>query len=54
MYNRISIIGSSGSGKSTLATILSNKFGLPAIHLDSINFNSNWEKSIKLQEIILF
>lgn len=44
MYNRISIIGGSGSGKSTLATILSNKFGLPAIHLDSINFNSNWEK----------
>lgn len=44
MYNRISIIGGSGSGKSTLATILSNKFGLPAIHLDSINFNSNWEE----------
>lgn len=44
MYNRISIIGGSGSGKSTLATILSNKFGLPAIHLDSINFNSNWKK----------
>ena len=44
MYNRISIIGGSGSGKSTLATILSNKFGLPAIHLDSINFNSNWKE----------
>lgn len=44
MYNRISIIGGSGSGKSTLATILSNKFGLPTIHLDSINFNSNWEE----------
>lgn len=42
MYNRISIIGGSGSGKSTLSTILSKELNLPAIHLDGINFNSNW------------
>lgn len=42
MYNRISIVGGSGSGKSTLANILSKKLNLPAIHLDSINFDSNW------------
>ncbi len=42
MYNRISIIGGSGSGKSTLATLLSKELQIPAIHLDSINFNENW------------
>ena len=44
MYNRISILGGSGSGKSTLCTILSNELGLPAIHLDAINFNPDWEE----------
>lgn len=42
MYNRISIIGGSGSGKSTLTTLLSKDLQIPAIHLDSINFNENW------------
>ena len=42
MYNRISIVGGSGSGKSTLCSILSKELNLPAIHLDSINYNSNW------------
>lgn len=42
MYNRISIVGGSGSGKSTLCNILSKELNLPAIHLDAINFNSNW------------
>lgn len=42
MYNRISIVGGSGSGKSTLCNILSKELNLPAIHLDGINFNSNW------------
>ena len=42
MYNRISIVGGSGSGKSTLCDILSEKFSLPAVHLDSINFKPNW------------
>ena len=49
MYNRISIIGGSGSGKSTLSTILSQELGLPAVHLDAINFNPNW-KEIDKQE----
>lgn len=42
MYNRISIVGGSGSGKSTLCNILSKELNLPAIHLDAINFNSDW------------
>ena len=42
MYNRISIVGGSGSGKSTLCNILSQELNLPAIHLDGINYTSNW------------
>ncbi len=42
MYNRISIVGGSGSGKSALCNILSKELNLPVIHLDAINFNSNW------------
>lgn len=42
MYNRISIVGGSGSGKSTLANVLSKELKLPAVHIDAINFNSNW------------
>ncbi len=42
MYHRISIVGGSGSGKSTLANLLSKELNLPAIHLDGINFKSNW------------
>lgn len=42
MYNRISIVGGSGSGKSTLCSVLSKELNLPAVHLDGINFDSNW------------
>ena len=40
--NRIQIIGGSGSGKSTLASILSKELNLPAVYLDSINYEANW------------
>lgn len=42
MYNKISIIGGSGSGKSTLCNILANELNLPEVHLDAINYDSNW------------
>lgn len=55
MYKRISIVGGSGTGKSTLCRILSTKLNLPAIFLDSINFNENWVEidKNKRDEIIL-
>ena len=40
--NRISIIGGSGSGKSTLANILSKELNIHVVHLDSINYSTNW------------
>ena len=39
---KIAIIGHSGSGKSTLAAFLSEKYGLPLMHIDSIHFLPNW------------
>lgn len=43
MYNRICIIGGSGTGKTTLANKLSEIYGLPAIHIDGINYLSDWK-----------
>ena len=39
---KIAIIGHSGSGKSTLAAFLSEKYGLPLMHIDAIHFLPNW------------
>lgn len=40
---RILIIGNAGSGKTTFAKQLSQKLGLPLIHLDRLFWNGNWE-----------
>ncbi|SER17258.1 AAA family ATPase [Neolewinella agarilytica] len=44
MATRILIIGCSGSGKSTLARQLSERTGLPAIHLDQHYFGPDWKE----------
>ena len=44
---KIAIIGYSGSGKSTLATFLGELYGLPVLHLDSIQFLPGWEERPK-------
>lgn len=40
---KIEIMGYSGSGKSTLCRILSEKYHIPALHLDTVHFLPNWE-----------
>ena len=40
---KIAIIGYSGSGKSTLARKLSEKYDLPVLHFDRVQFRPNWE-----------
>ena len=40
---KIAIIGHSGSGKSTLARKLSEKYDLPVLHFDTVQFRPGWE-----------
>ena len=47
---RIQIIGYSGSGKSTLTQRLGEMYGLPVLHLDTVQFYGNWnERSLEEQ-----
>ena len=39
---RVAILGNSGSGKSTLAKRLADRFGVPLLYLDTVNFESGW------------
>ena len=41
---RIAIIGYSGSGKSTLCRFLGEKYGIPMLHFDTVQFLPNWEE----------
>ena len=45
---KIAIIGHSGSGKSTLARKLSEKYSIPVLHFDAVQFLPDWE--IRSQE----
>lgn len=40
---KIEIMGYSGSGKSTLCRKLAELYQVPAMHIDSVHFLSNWE-----------
>ena len=44
---KIAILGHSGSGKSTLARKLGEKYGLPVLHLDSIQFRPGWVETTR-------
>ena len=40
---KIHICGYSGSGKSTLARALGEKYNIPVLHLDSVQWYGNWQ-----------
>ncbi len=56
---RILIIGACGAGKSTLSRKLSEKLGIPAVHLDRIWWRANWtnptreEFDAELEQLLL-
>lgn len=41
---KIAVMGYSGSGKSTLAKHLSDRYGIPLLHLDQVNFEAGWQE----------
>ena len=45
---KIAIIGHSGSGKSTLARTLGDRYHVPVLHFDAVQFLPGWE--IRLEE----
>ena len=42
---KIAIIGYSGAGKSTLAEKLSNYYSIPKLHMDTLQFQPDWQDS---------
>ena len=40
---KIAILGYSGSGKSTLARALGELYGVPVLHLDTVQFLPDWQ-----------
>ena len=46
---KIQIIGFSGAGKSTLGKQLGKLYNLPILHMDSLNFLSNWVERDRLE-----
>lgn len=40
---KIAVIGYSGAGKSTLARALGERYRIPVLHFDTVQFTPNWE-----------
>lgn len=50
---KIAILGYSGSGKSTLAKFLGDKYQIPVLHLDSVQFIENWQERDRKEALAL-
>lgn len=40
---KIAVLGYCGAGKSTLARALGERFGIPVLHFDTVQYTPNWE-----------
>ena len=43
--NKVMIIGNGGGGKTTLAYQLAEKYGLPLVEIDTLQFQPRWERT---------
>ena len=50
---KIAVIGYSGSGKSTLSEFLLRRFGVPALHLDTVHFLPGWVERSRDEELVI-
>lgn len=41
---KITVMGHSGAGKSTLARTLGARYGIPVLHLDTVQFTTAWQE----------
>ena len=41
---KIAVLGYSGAGKSTLARTLGERYGIPVLHFDTIQFTPGWQE----------
>ena len=41
---KIAILGYSGSGQSTTAALLAEKYSIPVLFLDTVQFMENWQE----------
>ncbi len=46
---KIAVLGYSGAGKSTLAAQLSKQYGIPVLHLDTVQFLPGWKERPRKQ-----
>lgn len=46
---KIAVLGYSGAGKSTLARALGEKYGIPVLHFDRVQFTPNWEERDRVE-----
>ena len=50
---KIAILGYSGSGKSTLARALGEHYGIPVLHLDTVQFLPDWQVRPKEEQLAI-
>lgn len=50
---KIAVMGYSGAGKSTLSSALSQRLGLPLLHLDKVQFTAGWQERDRAEALAM-